>query len=81
MTGALPTTARRLYERRGDLAGDPADPDVVRHASAPRIPDEASPRGYFLGERMGLVASGRGFTAAWAVPDAPDRGAVHASTS
>ncbi|MDQ0954861.1 hypothetical protein QFZ24_008784 [Streptomyces phaeochromogenes] len=48
---------------------------------APRIPDEASPRGYFLGERMGLVATGRGFTAAWAVPDAPGRAAVHASTS
>ncbi|WP_405953951.1 sialidase family protein [Streptomyces phaeochromogenes] len=48
---------------------------------APRIPDEASPRGYFLGERMGLVATGRGFTAAWAVPEAPGRAAVHASAS
>ncbi|MEV6996222.1 sialidase family protein [Streptomyces sp. NPDC093982] len=46
---------------------------------APRIPDEASPRGYFLGEQMGLAATGRGFTAVWAKPDAPGRAAVYAS--
>ncbi len=47
---------------------------------APRIPDEASPRGYFLGEQMGLVATGHRFTAAWAMPDAPGRAAVHSSS-
>ncbi|MGW0822847.1 hypothetical protein [Streptomyces sp. NPDC002845] len=47
---------------------------------APRIPDEASPRGYFLGEQTGLVATGHGFTSAWAEPDAPGRAAVHATT-
>ncbi|MEV1081268.1 sialidase family protein [Streptomyces sp. NPDC050211] len=45
---------------------------------APRIPDEASPRGYFLGEQMGLVADKGGFMAAWAAPDTPGRAAVHA---
>lgn len=45
---------------------------------APRIPDASSPRGYFLGEQMGLVATGHGFTAAWAAPDVPGRAAVYA---
>ncbi|MGC9542474.1 sialidase family protein [Streptomyces sp. UG1] len=47
---------------------------------APRIPDEASPRGYFLGEQMGLVARTGGFTAAWAAPDTPGSAAIHAVT-
>ena len=47
---------------------------------APRIPDEASPRGYFLGEQMGLVTRSGGFTAVWAAPDTPGSAAVHAVT-
>ncbi len=53
----------------------PASFDMRR---APRIPDASSPRGYFLGEQMGLAATDRGFAAAWAVPDAPGRAAIHA---
>ncbi|MFI9758971.1 hypothetical protein ACIHFB_13600 [Streptomyces sp. NPDC051963] len=55
----------------------PASFDMRR---APRIPDESSPRGYFLGEQTGLVAAGSGFAAAWAAPDAPGSAAVHAVT-
>ncbi|MBE1537670.1 sialidase family protein [Actinomadura algeriensis] len=47
---------------------------------APRIPDEASPRGYFLGEQAGLVAAGRAFVSAWAEPDAPGRAAAFVRT-
>ncbi|WP_210592142.1 sialidase family protein [Streptomyces sp. GESEQ-35] len=47
---------------------------------APRIPDEASPRGYFLGEQTGLIANRSGFAAAWAAPDEPGSAAVHAVT-
>jgi hypothetical protein len=45
---------------------------------APVIPDAASPRGFFLGERMGLTASGGGFVTAWAQPQGRGRAAVHA---
>lgn len=44
---------------------------------APRIPDASSPRGYFLGEQMGLAAGRRGFTAAWAAPDSPGSAAIY----
>ncbi|MFV2178259.1 sialidase family protein [Actinomadura sp. LOL_016] len=47
---------------------------------APRIPDEASPRGYFLGEQAGLVAAGSAFVGAWAEPDAPGRAAAFVRT-
>ncbi|MFB4317689.1 sialidase family protein [Actinomadura sp. 21ATH] len=47
---------------------------------APRIPDEDSPRGYFLGEQMGLAAAGGGFVTAWSMPDAPGRAAAYAAT-
>jgi hypothetical protein len=48
---------------------------------APRIPDATSPRGFFLGEQMGLVATGGGFTSAYAVPDVPGRAAAHVRTT
>jgi hypothetical protein len=48
--------------------------------TALRIPDEASSRGCFPGEQMGLVAPGHRFTAVWAEPDVPARAAVYAST-
>ncbi|QFG20758.1 sialidase family protein [Actinomadura sp. WMMB 499] len=48
---------------------------------APRIPDEASPRGYFLGEQMGLAAAGGGFVSVWAEPDAPGRAAAFVRTT
>lgn len=64
--------------------GDPADwketrltPKSFDMRQAPRIPDASSPRGYFLGEQMGLVATDRGFTAAWAAPESPGRAAVY----
>lgn len=47
---------------------------------APRIPDASSPRGFFLGEQMGLVATGRGFTSTWATPDAPGSAAAYVRT-
>ncbi|MFI0446896.1 sialidase family protein [Actinomadura sp. 6N118] len=46
---------------------------------APRIPDATSERGFFLGEQMGLVANGRGFTTTWATPDVPGRAAAYAT--
>ncbi|WP_405573659.1 glycoside hydrolase [Streptomyces sp. NBC_01167] len=52
-------------------------PESFDMRQAPRIPDASSPRGYFLGEQMGLAATGRGFAAAWAVPDVPGSAAVH----
>lgn len=48
---------------------------------APRIPDETSPRGYFLGEQMGLIATGHRFASVWAQPAEPGRAAVHATTT
>ncbi|ANS62362.1 BNR/Asp-box repeat-containing protein [Streptomyces lincolnensis] len=77
----------RCRPQQSDCAGSSATwretrltPTPFDMRRAPRIPDEASPRGYFLGEQMGLVATGHRFTAAWAVPDAPGRAAVHSST-
>ncbi|GHB32638.1 hypothetical protein GCM10010306_027440 [Streptomyces umbrinus] len=72
---------RAMLKRSHQCEGKPAAGRPRRVLRAPRIPEEASPRGYFLGERMGLVATGRGFTAAWAVPEVPGRAAVHVSTS
>lgn len=72
---------RAMLKRSHQCEGKPAAGRPRRVLRAPRIPEEASPRGYFLSERMGLVATGRGFTAAWAVPEVPGRAAVHASTS
>ncbi|GAA2636350.1 sialidase family protein [Actinomadura fulvescens] len=48
---------------------------------APRIPDASSPRGFFLGEQMGLVATRHGFASAWAAPDSPNRAAAYFRTT
>ncbi|MFC5753745.1 sialidase family protein [Actinomadura rugatobispora] len=48
---------------------------------APRIPDASSPRGFFVGEQMGLVATGHGFTSTWSAPDAPACAAAHVRTT
>ncbi|OLT10073.1 hypothetical protein BJF79_04915 [Actinomadura sp. CNU-125] len=71
----VPCTDASATWRETRLTGESFD-----MREAPRIPDEASPRGYFLGERMGLVAAGRTFAVAWAVPDAPGRAAAFVRT-
>jgi hypothetical protein len=56
-------------------------PDSFDMRQAPRIPDEASPRGYFLGEQMGLIASGHRFASVWAQPAEPGTAVVRATTT
>ncbi|MQY10017.1 hypothetical protein SRB5_01210 [Streptomyces sp. RB5] len=88
---AAPLLTDRWLARCRPRPDDCASPGATWHETrltpepfdmrrAPRIPDAASPRGYFLGEQMGLAARSGGFTAVWAAPDAPGSAAVHTVT-